>query len=61
MSNIEMSTKYSSKRSFGWSQDASDFRSLKKVVQIFDNKSEFHRELLNERIPLLIDDDSLIF
>lgn len=60
MSNIEMSTKYSSKRSFGWSQDASDFRSLKKVVQIFDNKSEFHRELLNERIPLLIDDDSLI-
>lgn len=60
MSNIEMSTKYSSKRSFGWSQDASDFRSLKKVVQIFDNESEFHRELLNERIPLLIDDDSLI-
>lgn len=60
MSNIVMSTKYSSKRSFGWSQDASDFKSLKKVVQIFDNKSEFHRELLNERIPLLIDDDSLI-
>lgn len=60
MSSIEMSTKYSSKRSFGWSQDASDFKSLKKVVQIFNNKSIFHNELLNERIPLLIDDNSLV-
>ena len=60
MSNIELSTKYSSKRSFGWSQDASDFSSLKKVVQIFDNKSEFHKNLITARIPMLIDNKELI-
>lgn len=60
MSNIELSTKYSSKRSFGWSQDASDFNSLKNVVQIFDNKSEFHENLVIARIPMLIDDKNLV-
>ena len=60
MSNIELSTKYSSKRSFGWSQDASDFSSLKKVVQIFDNESDFHKNLIIARIPMLIDDNELI-
>lgn len=60
MSNIELSTKYSSKRSFGWSQDASDFNSLKNVVQIFDNKSEFHENLIIARIPMLVDDKNLI-
>lgn len=60
MSNIELSTKYSSKRSFGWSQDASDFNSLKNVVQIFDNKSEFHENLIIARIPMLIEDKNLI-
>lgn len=60
MSNIELSTKYSSKRSFGWSQDASDFSSLKKVVQIFDNKSEFHKNLITARIPMLVDNKELI-
>lgn len=60
MSNIELSTKYSSKRSFGWSQDASDFSSLKNVVQIFDNKSEFHENLIIARIPILIEDKNLI-
>lgn len=60
MSNIELSTKYSSKRSFGWSQDASDFNSLKNVVQIFDNKSEFHKNLIVARIPMLIEDKNLI-
>lgn len=60
MSNIELSTKYSSKRSFGWSQDASDFNSLKNVVQIFDNKSEFHKNLIIARIPMLIEDKNLI-
>lgn len=59
MSNIELSTKYSSKRSFGWSQDASDFSSLKNVVQIFDNKSEFHKNLIAARIPMLVDDEDL--
>lgn len=60
MSNIELSTKYASKRSFGWSQDASDFNSLKNVVQIFDIHSDFHKNLVEARIPLLIDDDNLI-
>lgn len=60
MSSIKLSTKYSSKRSFGWCQDASDFSSLKKVVQIFDNKSEFHGNLITARIPILVDDNELI-
>lgn len=60
MSNIELSTKYSSKRSFGWSQDASDFNSLKNVVQIFDNKSNFHENLIIARIPMLVDDRNLV-
>lgn len=60
MSNIELSTKYSSKRSFGWCQDASDFRSLKNVVQIFNNKSEFHNNLINARIPMLVEDPVLV-
>ncbi len=60
MSNIVLSTKYSSKRTFGWSQDASDFNSLKKVVQIFDNKSEFHKNLSFARIPMLVDDKNLV-
>lgn len=60
MSNIELSTHYASKRSFGWSQDASDFNSLKNVVQIFDNNSEFHKNLVIARIPMLIDDKNLV-
>ncbi len=60
MSNIELSTHYSTKRSFGWSQDASDFRSLKKVVQIFDNKSEFNNNLIMVKIPKLVKDKNLI-
>ncbi len=60
MINIELSTKYSSKRSFGWSQDASDFNSLKNVVQIFDNKSKFHENLIIARIPMLVDDRNLV-
>lgn len=60
MSNIELSTKYSSKRSFGWSQDASDFNSLKNVVQIFDNKSKFHENLIIARLPMLVDDRNLV-
>lgn len=60
MSNIELSTQYSSKRSFGWSQDASDFGSLKKVVQIFDKNSAFHENLKNVRIPMLVDNNDLI-
>lgn len=60
MISIELSTKYSSKRSFGWSQDASDFNSLKNVVQIFDNKSKFHENLIIARIPMLVDDRNLV-
>lgn len=60
MGNIELSTKYSSKRSFGWSQDASDFNSLKNVVQIFDSESEFHKNLIIDRIPMLVEDNDLV-
>lgn len=42
-------------RTFGWVQDPSDFESLIKVVSIFDNKSETHKELVNEKIDRLIE------
>ena len=60
MSRIELSTNYSSKRALGWCQDASDFKSLKKVVQVFDNNSEFHNIVKDIRLPLLIDDKELV-
>ena len=43
-------------RTFGWVQDPSDFESLIKVVSIFDNKSETHNELVNEKIDRLIEE-----
>ena len=43
-------------RTFGWVQDPSDFKSLIKVVSIFDNKSETHKELVNEKIDRLIEE-----
>ena len=35
-------------RTFGWVQDPSDFESLFKVVSIFDEESETHKELLKK-------------
>lgn len=43
-------------RTFGWVQDPSDFESLIKVVSIFDNKSETHKELVNGKIDRLIEE-----
>lgn len=43
-------------RTFGWVQNPSDFRKLKKVVQLFDHTTEFHSVLKEERIPGLIED-----
>lgn len=43
-------------RTFGWVQDPSDFESLIKVVSIFDDKSETHKELVNEKIDRLIEE-----
>ena len=43
-------------RTFGWVQDPSDFESLIKVVSIFDNKSETHKELVNKKIDRLIEE-----
>ena len=43
-------------RTFGWVQDARDFESLIKVVSIFDNKSETHKEFVNEKIDRLIEE-----
>lgn len=59
MSNIQLSTEYSTGRSFGWSQDAADFGKLKNVVQIFDSNSIFHKNLIKKRLRALIDDKDL--
>ncbi len=42
-------------RTFGWVQDPSDFNALYKVVSIFNEKSEIHKELVNNKIPKLIE------
>ena len=60
MSKIELSTSYSSNRALGWSQDASEFQSLKKVVQVFDVNSEFHKIVKEVRLPLLIENKKLV-
>ncbi len=43
-------------RTFGWVQDPSDFKSLIKVVSIFDNESETYNELINGKIEKLIEE-----
>ena len=43
-------------RTFGWVQDPSDFKSLYNVVAIFDNTSEVHKQLVDERIEKLIEE-----
>lgn len=41
-------------RTFGWVQNPSDFKKLKKVVQVFDSKSATHNNLKTNRITQLI-------
>lgn len=44
------------KRTFGWIQDATDFTSLRKVVEIFQENSDTHKLLIEKRIDLLVED-----
>lgn len=41
-------------RTFGWIQNPSDFKKLKRTVQIFDFKSNVHNDLKKNRIPKLV-------
>lgn len=41
-------------RTFGWIQNPSNFKKLKRTVQIFDHTSAVHVELKTKRIPRLI-------
>jgi len=43
-------------RTFGWVQNPSDFKKLKKVVQLFDHTSEYHKILKEIRIPELVEE-----
>ena len=43
------------KRTFGWVQNPAKFSTLKDVVAVFERGSYMHRELINERIPKLIE------
>lgn len=43
-------------RTFGWVQDPSDFKSLFKVVSIFDDESETYNNLVNGRINDLVEE-----
>lgn len=46
----------STTRTFGWVQNPSSFESLRKVVEIFDENSKTHKELVNHRISKLIEE-----
>jgi len=41
-------------RTFGWVQNPSDFKKLKRTVQIFDHTSLTHKEVKENRIPRLV-------
>lgn len=41
------------KRTFGWIQNPSSIDTLRNVLGIFVTSSEFHKELVNTRLPLL--------
>ena len=43
------------KRTFGWIQNPAKSSTLKDVVAVFENGSYMHKELINERIPKLIE------
>lgn len=42
-------------RTFGWIQNPSDFRKLKRTVQIFDHTSPVHIDVKENRIPRLVE------
>ena len=43
-------------RTFGWVQDPSDLDALYKVVSIFNNQSETHKELIETKIKKLVEE-----
>ena len=43
-------------RAFGWVQDPSNFRSLCKVVALFSKESSFHSDLVEHKIPRLVEE-----
>lgn len=43
----------SAKRSFGWVQNPSNFKTLKRVISIFDKESMYFKDLVNRRLPLI--------
>lgn len=43
-------------RTFGWVQDPSDFNALYRVVSIFNESSQIHKELVENKIAKLIEE-----
>ena len=46
-------------RTLGWVQNPSSFENLKNVVSVFDNRTEIHRDILTNKLPLLVRDLNL--
>ena len=46
-------------RTFGWIQNPSDFSKLKNVVSVFMTDSDIYKDLLNRKIPSLIENEVL--
>lgn len=44
-------------RTFGWIQNPSDFSKLKNVVSVFMTDSDIYKDLLNRKIPSLIENE----
>lgn len=46
-------------RTFGWIQDPGKFENLKRTVKVFDNESSLYRELRDNIIPKIENDESI--
>lgn len=43
-------------RTLGWVQNPSSFKNLKNVVSVFDKNTELYKEILNTKLPNLVED-----
>lgn len=43
-------------RTFGWIQDPTEIKNLRRTVEVFDNQSPTHRELIDKIIPTLVEE-----
>lgn len=58
--SIEFITTTNINRTFGWVQDSTKLNSLRRVVSIFNDKSPFYKEIIDDILPKYIFDENLL-